>query len=76
MLALKSSKFFLISVITPNTKPQIHKWSRNTSFITGGSMISAIDKKRLSKKISRRSSPFPLPMTFITEVPWYNGFTC
>ena len=47
------------SVITPNSKLQIHKWSRNTILVTGDSMISGIDEKRLSKKYPVKVRPFP-----------------
>ena len=40
----------LSSVITPNSKLQIHKWSPNPILKTGDSMISGIDEKRLLKK--------------------------
>ena len=46
------------SVITPNSKLQIHKWSRKTILITGDSMISSIDEKRLSKKYPMKVRPF------------------
>ena len=47
------------SVITLNSKLQIHKWSGNTILITGDSMISGIDEKRLSKKYPVKVPPFP-----------------
>ena len=46
-------------VITPNAKLQIHKWSRNAFLVTGDSMISGIDEKRLSKKHPAKVFPFP-----------------
>ena len=47
------------SVITPNSKLQIHKWSRNTILIPGDSMISGSDEKRLSRKYPVKLWPFP-----------------
>ena len=47
------------SVITPTSKLQIHKWSRNTTLITGDSIMSGIDVKRLSKKYPLKFRPFP-----------------
>ena len=45
-----SSPSNLSSVVTPNSKLKIQKWSRNTILITSDSVISGIDEKRLSKK--------------------------
>ena len=47
---IASSLSNLSSVITPNSKFQIHKWSPNPILKTGDSMISGIDEKRLLKK--------------------------
>ena len=54
-----SSPSYLPPVIAPNTKLQIHNWSRNTILITGDSMISVVDEKRLSKKDPVKVCPFP-----------------
>ena len=47
------------SVITPDSKLQIHKWPPNKILITGDSMISGNDEKRLSKKYPVKVCPFP-----------------
>ena len=46
-------------IITLNTKLQTYKCSQNTVLITGNSMISGIDEKRLSKKYPVKVRPFP-----------------